>query len=63
MVRKIFLIVILIVPVAVLTSFTPKQEPVLRTIVIDAGHGRMANGQHNGAKGSFSYEDEICLVW
>lgn len=61
MVRKIFLILILIVPVAVLTSFTPKQEPVLRTIVIDAGHGRMSNGQHNGAKGSYSYEDEICL--
>ena len=40
----------------------PKPQQVVRTIVIDAGHGIMANGQRNGAKGSYSYEDDICLA-
>jgi N-acetylmuramoyl-L-alanine amidase len=47
-----------------LSSFTTpqqKKEQVLRTIIIDAGHGIMPNGGHNGAKGSYSYEDDICL--
>ncbi|MEK7225960.1 MAG: N-acetylmuramoyl-L-alanine amidase, partial [Bacteroidota bacterium] len=39
----------------------PKQK-VVRTIIVDAGHGIMANGGHNGAKGVYSYEDEICLA-
>ncbi|MBS1760751.1 MAG: N-acetylmuramoyl-L-alanine amidase [Bacteroidetes bacterium] len=39
----------------------PKQK-VLRTVIIDAGHGIMEKGGHNGAKGSYSYEDEICLA-
>lgn len=39
----------------------PKQK-ILRTVIIDAGHGIMANGGHNGAKGAYSYEDEICLA-
>jgi N-acetylmuramoyl-L-alanine amidase len=29
--------------------------------VIDAGHGIMKSGGYNGAKGAYSYEDEICL--
>ncbi|RYZ25276.1 MAG: N-acetylmuramoyl-L-alanine amidase [Chitinophagaceae bacterium] len=64
MLKKTFLIVTLISFSAILTSFTPakKNQQVLRTIVIDAGHGRMENGGHNGAKGSYSYEDEICLA-
>jgi N-acetylmuramoyl-L-alanine amidase len=64
MLKKILLIATLIPFSAVLTSFTPKKEnqQVLKTIIIDAGHGRMENGGHNGAKGSFSYEDEICLA-
>lgn len=47
-----------------LSSFTipkPQKEQVLRTIIVDAGHGIMPNGGHNGAKGSYSYEDDICL--
>ncbi|HWI90525.1 MAG TPA: N-acetylmuramoyl-L-alanine amidase [Flavisolibacter sp.] len=50
--------------VSILSSFTtPNQkEQVLRTIIIDAGHGIMANGGHNGAKGTYSYEDDICLA-
>jgi N-acetylmuramoyl-L-alanine amidase len=40
----------------------PEKQKVLKTIIIDAGHGIMANGGHNGAKGSYSYEDDICLA-
>lgn len=64
MLKKIFLIVTLISSSAIFTSFTQaeKKQQVVKTIVIDAGHGRMANGGHNGAKGTYSYEDEICLA-
>lgn len=41
---------------------TGKKQKVIKTIIVDAGHGIMANGGHNGAKGSYSYEDEICLA-
>jgi N-acetylmuramoyl-L-alanine amidase len=63
MLKKSFLIVTLGLFAAVLTSFTPpkKEQQVIRTIIIDAGHGIMDNGGHNGAKGSYSYEDDICL--
>lgn len=64
MLKKTFLIVALVSLSAVLTSFKPanKRQQVLKTIIIDAGHGLMPNGGHNGAKGSYSYEDEICLA-
>lgn len=71
MLKKTFLVLFFIpasaLVVSLLSSFTtPAQKPrqkeqVLRTIIIDAGHGIMANGGHNGAKGSYSYEDDICL--
>lgn len=38
------------------------KKKVIKTIIVDAGHGIMANGGHNGAKGVYSYEDEICLA-
>ncbi len=38
------------------------KRKVIKTIVVDAGHGIMPNGGHNGAKGTYSYEDEICLA-
>jgi N-acetylmuramoyl-L-alanine amidase len=38
------------------------RQRVIKTIIVDAGHGIMENGGHNGAKGSYSYEDEICLA-
>lgn len=62
-----FLIPVSALIASLLSSFTtPEQksqhkDQVLRTIVIDAGHGIMSNGGHNGAKGSYSYEDDICL--
>jgi N-acetylmuramoyl-L-alanine amidase len=40
----------------------PSKKPVIRTIIVDAGHGIMENGGHNGAKGSYSWEDDICLA-
>ncbi len=63
MLKKTFLIVTLLSLSAVLTSFTlKKRQQVLKTVIIDAGHGIMANGGHNGAKGTYSYEDDICLA-
>ena len=38
------------------------KKKVIKTIIVDAGHGIMANGGHNGAKGAYSYEDDICLA-
>ncbi len=46
-------------------SFSKKEivkQRVIKTIIVDAGHGIMENGGHNGAKGTYSYEDEICLA-
>lgn len=40
----------------------PAKKPVIRTIIVDAGHGIMPNGGHNGAKGAYSWEDDICLA-
>ncbi len=40
----------------------PEKQKVIRTVIVDAGHGIMANGGHNGAKGVYSYEDDICLA-
>jgi N-acetylmuramoyl-L-alanine amidase len=56
---------ILIPASALLFSFSkpqPEQQQVLRTIIIDAGHGIQSNGGYNGAKGTYSYEDDICLA-
>jgi N-acetylmuramoyl-L-alanine amidase len=39
-----------------------KKQKVIKTIIVDAGHGIMNNGGHNGAKGVYSYEDDICLA-
>ncbi len=38
------------------------KQKVIKTIIVDAGHGIMVNGGHNGAKGAYSYEDDICLA-
>jgi len=54
--------------VSLLSSFTiPEQKPqqkeqVLRTIIIDAGHGITPGGGYDGAKGSYSHEDDIALA-
>jgi N-acetylmuramoyl-L-alanine amidase len=64
MLKKTLVLLGFIAGSALLYSFTstkPRQQ-VLKTIIIDAGHGIMSNGGYNGAKGSYSYEDEICLA-
>lgn len=42
-------------------ALAPKQK-VIRTLIVDAGHGKQENGGYHGAKGSFSWEDQICLA-
>ena len=62
--KRAILVGVFVSITACLFSFIPKNESrqkVLKTIVVDAGHGLMPDGGHNGAKGSYSYEDDICL--
>lgn len=64
MLKKTLVLLSFVAGTALLFSFKktePKQQ-VLKTIIIDAGHGIMKNGGYNGARGSYSYEDEICLA-
>jgi len=60
MIKKILPLLAFIVCLASLYSFTNKwvQKPVLKTIVIDAGHG----GYDIGAKGLFSTEADVSLA-
>lgn len=61
MLKKTILLLLIFPASSLLFSFSKSnKQQVLRTIIIDAGHGLMANGNHNGAKGAYSYEDEIC---
>lgn len=65
MMRRTVLLLSFISFSVILFSFVPprnKKQKAIRTIIVDAGHGIMDNGGHNGAKGSYSYEDEICLA-
>lgn len=63
MVKKTLSLFTLLAALIVMSAYEPApQQQVLRTIIIDAGHGIMPNGGHNGAKGSYSYEDEICYA-
>jgi N-acetylmuramoyl-L-alanine amidase len=49
--------------VSLLSSFTqPQKDQVLRTIVIDAGHGMRKGGGYDGASGKYSHEDDIALA-
>jgi N-acetylmuramoyl-L-alanine amidase len=59
MLKKTFFIFSLLVAVASFSSFVEKKQKIIKTIIIDAGHGKVGNG-YLGAKGSYSYEDEIC---
>lgn len=66
MLKKTVLAILLIPFSALLFSFTiqpPTQKGfVLKTIIVDAGHGIMANGGYNGAAGNYSHEDDIALA-
>jgi N-acetylmuramoyl-L-alanine amidase len=61
MLKKTLLILGCFSLVTVLASFTfEKKQKAIKTIIIDAGHGIRSNGGYDGARGSYSYEDEIC---
>ncbi|MEJ7911564.1 MAG: N-acetylmuramoyl-L-alanine amidase [Chitinophagaceae bacterium] len=63
MLKKILLTIsILSITTFLLSYMQPGHQTAVRTIVIDAGHGIQKNGGYNGAKGSYSYEDEICFA-
>src|SRR5215813_3648146 len=65
MIKKTILLSFFLPTTVVLFSFTPtkeKKQKILKTIIVDAGHGLMPGGGHNGAKGTYSYEDDICLA-
>jgi N-acetylmuramoyl-L-alanine amidase len=63
MLKKSILLFTALCASSFLFSFTdsPKQK-VVKTVIIDAGHGMRGNGGYDGAKGSYSYEDEICYA-
>jgi N-acetylmuramoyl-L-alanine amidase len=58
--RTTFFLSIFSFSMALLSFIPPKKKLVkpIKTIIIDAGHG----GSDAGAKGSFSYEKDICLA-
>jgi N-acetylmuramoyl-L-alanine amidase len=61
MLKKTLFIFLSLLTLTVFSSFiVEKKQKAIKTIVIDAGHGLQRNGGYNGAKGSYSYEDEIC---
>ncbi|MEO6611411.1 MAG: N-acetylmuramoyl-L-alanine amidase [Chitinophagaceae bacterium] len=67
MVKRTLLFFLTISLLLTIFSFTSNdksngKQKVIKTIIVDAGHGIMPNGGHNGARGSYSYEDDICLA-
>jgi N-acetylmuramoyl-L-alanine amidase len=65
MTKKTILVIFFVSFTPLLFSFVATKESkqkVLKTIIVDAGHGIMSNGGYNGAKGSYSYEDVIALA-
>ena len=63
MLKKTLLVLTFIPTLVILSSFSksPTQQ-VLKTIIIDAGHGIQPNGGYNGAAGAYSHEDDIALA-
>jgi len=63
MLKKTILALLLIPASTILFSFShPQKQQVLRTIIIDAGHGIKKNGGYDGASGTYSHEDDIALA-
>jgi N-acetylmuramoyl-L-alanine amidase len=62
MLKKILLVFSAIIITTTLLSFTKeRKQKALKTIIIDAGHGIKAGGGRDGARGAYSYEDDICF--
>ncbi len=63
MLKNILITATFLIITTLFISFSqPEKQKAVKTIIIDAGHGIMSNGGYNGAKGSYSYEDEICYA-
>jgi N-acetylmuramoyl-L-alanine amidase len=65
MLKRASLFLLFILSGIILLSFIQPQknnQRAIKTIIVDAGHGIMPNGNYNGAKGSYSYEDVIVLA-
>jgi N-acetylmuramoyl-L-alanine amidase len=62
MMKRWFLIFLFVSFLPLIFSFNNPRQKVLKTIIVDAGHGIMSNGEYNGAKGSYSAEDVIALA-
>ncbi|MBI5857314.1 MAG: N-acetylmuramoyl-L-alanine amidase [Sphingobacteriales bacterium] len=68
MIKRTLLIFIAASLSLIIISFTSARDKksgnqkIIKTIIVDAGHGIMENGGHNGARGSYSNEDDICLA-
>jgi N-acetylmuramoyl-L-alanine amidase len=63
MIKKLIFIVSFLFITVFLTSFVKdEKQKAVKTIIIDAGHGKKNNGGYDGARGSYSYEDEICYA-
>jgi N-acetylmuramoyl-L-alanine amidase len=61
MLKKTFILLSAFLTFTFLSSFVKeKKQKAIKTIIIDAGHGMKSNGGYDGAKGSYSHEDEIC---
>lgn len=62
MMKKIFLLSLFCFIITFISSFNTRPDAgvgkqLIKTIIIDAGHG----GKDNGAKGDYSFEKDICL--
>ena len=57
--KTLFIFSLLLTATSFSSFVVEKKQKAIKTIVIDAGHGKVGNG-YLGAKGSYSYEDEIC---
>lgn len=62
MLKKTLIVFGSFLTLTILSSFIQKEkkQKAIKTIIIDAGHGIKGNGGYDGAKGSYSYEDDIC---
>jgi N-acetylmuramoyl-L-alanine amidase len=60
MLQKPFLIITFLTASLLLSSYTvSNKQKALRTVIIDAGHGVRPGGGYDGARGTYSYEDDI----
>jgi N-acetylmuramoyl-L-alanine amidase len=62
LIKKVILSLSFITACSFLFSFKKPQQQILRTIIIDAGHGIKPNGGYDGAAGAYSHEDDIALA-